>query len=160
MGPSSRIPLRAATGTGSLGLDEGDDEQVTGDMVATRFGPAALPFGTAGLGSTAQGYDTRWQLDLPDAPAGLPRSVQVSAVAISNPHAVQQVDDVDSAPVAAIGPLVERHPRFARRVNDGFMQDRKSAVEGKSVSVRVDHGGRGIMKKKIQQEHQTGNLRR
>src|SRR5690606_40978210 len=97
--------------------DEGDDEQVTVDMGVTRFDPAALPFDTAGLRAAPQGSDTLWQLDLLDAPAGLPRRVQVSAVAISNPHAVQQVDDVDAAPVAAIGPLVEQHPRFARRVN-------------------------------------------
>ena len=94
---SSRNPLRAEIATGILVLDEGDDEQVTVDMGVTRFDPAALPFDTAGLASAAQGSDTLWQLDLPDAPAGLPRSVQVSAVAISNPHAVQQVDDVGPA---------------------------------------------------------------
>src|SRR3546814_9368935 len=88
-GLSSRNPLRAEIATGILVLDEGDDEQVTVDMGATRFDPAALPFDTAGLASTAQGDDTLWQLDLPDAPAGLPRSVQVSAVALSTPHAVQ-----------------------------------------------------------------------
>jgi diaminopimelate epimerase len=41
---------------------------------------------------------------------------------MGNPHAVQLVDDVDTAPVAAQGPLIERHPRFPNRVNAGFMQ--------------------------------------
>ena len=30
--------------------------------------------------------------------------------------------DVDAAPVATVGPQVERHARFPRRVNAGFMQ--------------------------------------
>ena len=61
-------------------LDEGDDEQVTVDMGSTRFEPSALPFDTAGLASRQQGQDTLWALEL-DVPAGLPRSVEVSAVA-------------------------------------------------------------------------------
>lgn len=138
-GLSSRNPLRAQIATGVLILDEGADEQVTVDMGVTRFDPAALPFDTAGLASTAQGDDTLWHLDLPGAPAGLPRNVAVSAVAISNPHAVQQVDDVDTAPVAAIGPLVEQHPRFARRVNAGFMQ----VVDRHTIRLRVYERGAG-----------------
>jgi len=136
---SDRNPLRAEIATGILVLDEGDDEQVTVDMGVTRFDPAALPFDTAGLASRVQGDDTLWQLDLPDAPAGAPRSVHVSAVAISNPHAVQQVDDVDTAPVAALGPLIERHPRFARRVNAGFMQ----VVDRHTIRLRVYERGAG-----------------
>ncbi|OZI41858.1 diaminopimelate epimerase [Bordetella genomosp. 4] len=136
---SDRNPLRAEIATGILVLDEGDDEQVTVDMGLTRFDPAALPFDTDGLASHTQGEDTLWQLDLPDAPADAPRSVQVSAVAISNPHAVQQVDDVDTAPVGIIGPLVERHPRFARRVNAGFMQ----VVDRHTIRLRVYERGAG-----------------
>jgi diaminopimelate epimerase len=41
---------------------------------------------------------------------------------MGNPHAVQRVADVDAAPVATIGPQVERHARFPRKVNAGFMQ--------------------------------------
>ncbi|HYG41571.1 MAG TPA: diaminopimelate epimerase [Bordetella sp.] len=136
---SDRNPLRAEIATGILVLDEGADEQVTVDMGATRFDPAALPFDTTGLASALQGDDTLWQLDLPGAPAGLPHSVAVSAVAISNPHAVQQVDDVDTAPVAIVGPLVERHPRFARRVNAGFMQ----VVDRHTIRLRVHERGAG-----------------
>ena len=33
-----------------------------------------------------------------------------------------RVDDVEHHPVAQVGPLVESHPRFVRRVNAGFMQ--------------------------------------
>ncbi|MCD0505962.1 diaminopimelate epimerase [Bordetella petrii] len=136
---SDRNPLRAEIATGILVLDEGDDEQVTVDMGITRFDPAALPFDTAGLASTVQGQDTLWELDLPDAPANMPRSVRVSAVAISNPHAVQQVDNVDTAPVAVVGPLVERHARFPRRVNAGFMQ----VIDRHTIRLRVYERGAG-----------------
>ncbi|CAM3978348.1 diaminopimelate epimerase [Bordetella tumulicola] len=136
---SDRNPLRAEIATGILILDEGDDEQVTVDMGCTRFDPAALPFDTAGLASHRQGDDTLWHLDLPNTPAGLPDSVHVSAVAISNPHAVQQVDDVDTAPVEILGPLIEHHPRFARRVNVGFMQ----VVDRQTIRLRVYERGAG-----------------
>ncbi|MFX7265482.1 diaminopimelate epimerase, partial [Acinetobacter baumannii] len=79
-----------------------------------------------------------WQLEL-DVPAGLPRSVALSAVAISNPHALQVVDNVDTAPVAIVGPLIETHPRFARRVNAGFMQ----IVDRHSIRLRVHERGAG-----------------
>jgi diaminopimelate epimerase len=41
---------------------------------------------------------------------------------MGNPHAVQIVADVDAAPVETLGPLIEKHARFPRRVNAGFMQ--------------------------------------
>lgn len=137
-GLSDRNPLRAEIATGILVLDEGDDEQVTVDMGSTRFDPAVLPFDTTGLASRTEGQDTLWQLEL-DVPAGLPRSVALSAVAISNPHAVQVVDNVDTAPVAIVGPLIENHPRFARRVNVGFMQ----IVDRHSIRLRVHERGAG-----------------
>ncbi|KAG0955009.1 hypothetical protein G6F31_012980 [Rhizopus arrhizus] len=137
-GLSDRNPLRAEIATGILVLDEGDDEQVTVEMGSTRFDPAALPFDTAGLASQRQGEDTLWELEL-DAPAGVPAKVLLSAVAISNPHAVQVVDNVDTAPVAVQGPLIETHPRFARRVNAGFMQ----VVDRHNIRLRVFERGAG-----------------
>ena len=137
-GLSDRNPLRAEIATGILVLDEGDDEQVTVEMGSTRFDPAALPFDTAGLTSRTEGQDTLWELEL-DVPADLPRSVALSAVAISNPHAVQVVDNVDTAPVAVVGPLIEDHPRFARRVNAGFMQ----IVDRNNIRLRVHERGAG-----------------
>jgi diaminopimelate epimerase len=137
-GLSDRNPLRAEIATGILVLDEGDDEQVTVDMGSTRFDPAALPFDTAGLASRAQGDDTLWELQL-DAPPGQPSAVWVSAVAISNPHAVQVVEDVDTAPVPVLGPLIETHPRFPRRVNAGFMQ----VVDRHNIRLRVFERGAG-----------------
>jgi diaminopimelate epimerase len=137
-GLSSRNPLRAEIATGILVLTENDDGKVTVEMGTTRFDPAALPFDTAGLAERQEGRDTLFELPL-DAPAPLPQSVWVSAVAVSNPHAVQLVENVDSAPVATIGPLVEAHPRFARRVNAGFMQ----VVDRHTIRLRVYERGAG-----------------
>lgn len=141
-GLSDRNPLRAQIATGVLVLDEGDDEQVTVDMGRTRFSPIDLPFDAAGLASRKEGQDTLYTLPLPaaaDAPASLPPSVEISLVAISNPHAVTLVDDVDHAPVHVIGPAVESHSRFPRRVNAGFMQ----IVNRHDIRLRVYERGAG-----------------
>ena len=58
---------------------------------------------------------------------------------MGNPHAVQLVEDVDTAPVAVWGPLVERHVRFPQRVNAGFMQ----VVSRSHVRLRVFERGTG-----------------
>lgn len=49
-------------------------------------------------------------------------TVEISAVSMGNPHAVQVVAEVDAAPVVIQGPLIERHARFPERVNAGYMQ--------------------------------------
>jgi len=58
---------------------------------------------------------------------------------MGNPHAVQVVADVEHAPVAEQGPLIERHPRFPQRVNAGFMQ----IVDRHSIRLRVFERGAG-----------------
>ena len=58
---------------------------------------------------------------------------------MGNPHAVQLVDDVDTAPVAMTGPLIERHARFAQRVNAGYVQ----IVDRTHVRLRVFERGVG-----------------
>lgn len=85
------------------------DGQVAVDMGVPNFAPAALPFIAD---AEAQHY----------AVAVLGQSVDIGAVSMGNPHAVLVVDSVDSAPVATLGPALESHPRFPRRVNVGFMQ--------------------------------------
>lgn len=65
--------------------------------------------------------------------------IEVGVVSMGNPHAVQIVADVDTAPVEAQGPLIESHPRFPRRVNAGFMQ----VVDRHSIRLRVYERGAG-----------------
>jgi diaminopimelate epimerase len=65
--------------------------------------------------------------------------VQISVVSMGNPHAVQVVADVELAPVAVQGPLIERHPRFPKRVNAGFMQ----VMDRGHIRLRVYERGAG-----------------
>ena len=61
------------------------------------------------------------------------------AVSLGNPHAVVTVAAVDSVPVATLGPLIERHPRFPKRVNTGFLE----IVSREEVRLRVYERGAG-----------------
>lgn len=136
---SSRNPLRAEIATGLITLQELPDGNVTVDMGQTRFDPPSLPFDTTGLATQAAGVDTLYELPL-DSGDGKPLdSVWLSLVQISNPHAVQIVDNVDTAPVAKLGPLIESHPRFAKRVNAGFLQ----VIDRHTAYLRVYERGAG-----------------
>ena len=131
---SRRNPLRAEICSGLITLTETDNGEVTVDMGQTRFQPGDVHFDTNGLASTSLHHDTLWTLPLEN---GL--SADISLVAISNPHAVQVVDKAETAPVAETGPLIESHPRFARRVNAGFMQ----VIDRHTIRLRVYERGAG-----------------
>lgn len=129
---STANPIRAEIASGVISLLEHADGSVTVDMGSTRFDPASLAFDTTGLVAQTEGRDTLWPL------ATTPPSL-LSLVAITNPHAVQVVDDVDTAPVSRVGPAIESHPRFAQRVNAGFMQ----VVDPHHIRLRVYERGAG-----------------
>lgn len=63
--------------------------------------------------------------------------VNFSALSMGNPHAVIEVGDVDHAPVAKWGALLESHPLFPERVNVGFMQ----IVDCQNIKLRVYERG-------------------
>ncbi len=107
------------------------DGQVSVDMGAPIFEPERVPFDTRGLQPMLGGK--RWPLDL----AG--RQAVVAVLSMGNPHAVQTVPDVDSAPVTTEGPSIERHPRFPRRVNAGYVQ----IVTRTHIRLRVWERGAG-----------------
>ena len=67
------------------------------------------------------------------------RHVEVTILSIGNPHAVQVVPDVASAPVTTQGPQIEIHPRFPNRVNAGYMQ----VLDRRSIALRVWERGAG-----------------
>ena len=93
-----------------------DDGRVTVDMGVPVFEPARVPFDADGLVARAEQRDRLWPLDIHG------RTIEFSVLSMGNPHAVQMVDDVEQAPVAKDGPVIEHHARFPRRVNAGFMQ--------------------------------------
>ncbi len=65
--------------------------------------------------------------------------VDIRVVAIGNPHAVMQVEDIATAPVATLGPLLESHDLFPNRANIGFMQ----RVGPELIRLRVYERGTG-----------------
>ncbi|HUH87894.1 MAG TPA: diaminopimelate epimerase [Pusillimonas sp.] len=133
-GLSRRNPLRAEICTGLITLTEEPSGEVTVDMGATRFEPADVGFNAQGLASRPLAQDTVWTLPLEGG-----ESAELSLVAISNPHAVQVVEDVDAARVAQTGPQIESHPRFAHRVNAGYMQ----VLDRHTIKLRVYERGAG-----------------
>jgi diaminopimelate epimerase len=131
---SSRNPLRVKVQQGEIELHMNPDGRVTVNMGAPVFDPARVPFEASGLPAQPMGGFERWPLALPDA-----GEVLVSVLSMGNPHAVLLVDDVDTAPVRLQGPLIERHERFPRRVNAGFLQ----VVNRSQVRLRVHERGAG-----------------
>ena len=127
-GLSTSKTVRVETVNNLLTLHLQDDGRVTVDMNRPVFELDRLPFDASGLLPRTEGNFQLWPLDV-----GEGRSVQVALLSMGNPHAVQRVADVREAPVLQLGPRVEQHARFARKVNAGFMQ-----VLGRSqIALRV-----------------------
>ena len=102
------------------------DGRVAVDMGVPRFEPAEIPFDAP---ARAERYPleaggTEWE---------------IGAVSMGNPHAVLHVDDVAAAPVTELGPMIEHHSRFPRRVNAGFMQ----VIDRDRILLRVWERGAG-----------------
>ena len=132
-GLSTKGAIQVETLSGVITPTLGPEGSVTVDMGAPRFAPEDLPFDASGLASHVEGAATVWSLSLDDA------TVDVGIASMGNPHAIMVVDDVDRAPVATLGPALERHPRFAARVNAGFMQ----VVDRHTIRLRVHERGAG-----------------
>jgi len=129
--------VRVQTLSGVIEPRMGADGRVTVDMGAPIFETARVPFDTAGLDPQAEGAWHTWHLALgTHAESAI---VAVAVLSMGNRHAVQIVDDVDTAPVAAQGPQIEHHPRFPQRVNAGFMQ----VIDRSHVRLRVFERGAG-----------------
>src|SRR5499427_1560681 len=128
-GLTKKTEIRVETLSGVIAPRLEADGQVSVDMGAPRFDPGEVPFDAKGLRPAG----THWRLELDGA------MVEVAVLSMGNPHAVQIVKDVDAAPVTTQGPLIERHPRFPRRTNAGYMQ----VVERSSVRLRVWERGAG-----------------
>ena len=136
-GLTDKDTLRVQTMKGVISPRLTDDGRVTVDMGRPRFAPAEVPFDAEGLAPVAQGSGEKWPLALD--PSAQTAPILIAIASMGNPHAVQLVDDVDTAPVAAIGPLVEGHRRFPQRVNAGFLQ----IVHRGEVRLRVFERGTG-----------------
>jgi len=127
--------IRVETAGGIIVPELRDNGDVTVDMGVPRFAPEDIPFVVGGDDDPFVGGndDIVQPLDV----AG--DAVAISVVSMGNPHAVQIVGDVDSAPVSTQGPLIEHHARFPQRVNAGYMQ----VVDRATIHLRVWERGAG-----------------
>ena len=134
-GLTDKKTLAVETMNRRLELRLQDDGRVTVDMGAPDFDPAHVPFDITWLAPrSADSGLPMWPVEL-----GEGRTVDLAVVSMGNPHAVQIVADVDAAPVATLGPRIERHVRFAHGVNAGFMQ----VVSRGAIRLRVFERGAG-----------------
>lgn len=136
-GLTQKETLRVQTLGGVIEPKIHKDGRVSVDMGSPVFELPHIPFEPSGLQAEPRGNWQVWPLSLTDASVNDP--VFIAAVSMGNPHAVMQVDDVDAAPVAESGPLIEQHWRFPKRVNAGFMQ----VLDRQHIRLRVYERGAG-----------------
>lgn len=136
-GLTAKQAIRVQTRAGVIEPVLQADGRVTVNMGAPVFELALVPFDAQDLAPCGQGGWQTWPLELA-LPQG-PQQVQVAVLSMGNPHAVMLVDDVDRAPVPTLGPLIEAHRRFPRRVNAGFLQ----VLSPQRVRLRVYERGVG-----------------
>ena len=125
-GLTTRRQIRVETIRGVIVPCLEEDGSVAVDMGPPEFAAARIPF-------VSDSNDILQPLRLAD------EEIVISAVGMGNPHAVQLVDDVDTAPVERQGPAIEFHPRFPQRVNAGFMQ----VSDRHAIRLRVHERGAG-----------------
>ena len=123
-GLTGKRDIRVETARGIILPRLEDNGLVTVNMGAPRFEPAEVPF-IAERDEVTHALQAASQM------------LEISVVSMGNPHAVTVVDDVEKAPVENLGPLIERHERFPRRVNAGFMQ----VVDSHHIRLRVFERG-------------------
>jgi len=125
-GLSGKSAIRVETGSGVIEPRLEKDGRVTVAMGVPEFEPQKIPF-------IADRLSLTYALDIGG------RSIEIGAVSIGNPHAVQVVRDVERAPVPSEGPQIEKHPRFPQSVNAGYMQ----IDDGHHIRLRVFERGSG-----------------
>ena len=132
-GLTAKQAIRVETLAGIIEPRLEPDGRITVDMGPPILEPARVPFDSTGLQSIALGADQAWTIQVDG------QQIVVSVVSMGNPHAVQVVSEVDAAPLATQGPLIENHPRFPKRVNAGYMQ----VIDSHAIRLRVFERGAG-----------------
>jgi diaminopimelate epimerase len=132
-GMTSKTHLTVETVNNVLELQLQADGGVTVDMNAPKFDLTDVPFDASGLTARSLGDFELWPLSIDS------RVTELAVLSMGNPHAVQIVANVDTAPVLTQGPLIQQHARFAKGVNVGFMQ----IVDRSHIRLRVFERGAG-----------------
>lgn len=111
-GLTAKRSVRVETVNNVLELRLNDDGRVTVDMNRPVFEHARIPFDGSGLVPRREGGFELWPL----------LGVELAVLSMGNPHAVQRVANIDTAPVLELGARIEAHERFPRKVNAGFIE--------------------------------------
>ncbi|UUM30707.1 diaminopimelate epimerase [Vibrio japonicus] len=125
-GLTNKYSISVSTKKGKMILNIEDDDQITVNMGIPEFEPNKIPF-------KAKQMEKTYILRTED------KTLFCGAVSMGNPHVVTVVDDVATADVDTLGPLLESHERFPERVNAGFMQ----VLNRNEVNLRVYERGAG-----------------
>jgi diaminopimelate epimerase len=136
-GLTTKDRVRVKVKQGEIELQMNADGRVTVNMGAPVLDLHKVPFKVEGLKHRLVQACEVWQLPLSTTDAS--DVAHVAVVSMGNPHAVQVVENIDTAPVLTQGPLIEHHPSFPNRVNAGFMQ----IVSRELVRLRVFERGAG-----------------
>jgi len=123
---SGKTSIRVKTMNRIISLSTNKDKTISVDMGIPGLEPKDLPL-------QAESRSESYCIDLGD------QSVTIAAVSMGNPHAVLFVDEIESAPVSTIGPRLEKHPRFANKVNVGFVK----VVNRQHIKLRAHERGAG-----------------
>ncbi len=123
---TSKREIVVETRSGLISPRLEEDGRVTVNMGSPIFDPELIPF-------TSDSTAVIQPLQLEN------ETLQITVVSMGNPHAVQVVNEIEAAPVATQGPLIEVHPRFPKRVNAGYMQ----IVDREHIKLRVFERGAG-----------------
>lgn len=123
---TGKSDIRVETASGIITLHVKRNHLIEVDMGVPVLEPARIPF-------QADKRAITYSIE------ALGQQLTIGAVSMGNPHAVLVVDNVDSAPVETLGPIMEKHPRFPKKVNVGFMQ----VVSRHEINLRVYERGAG-----------------
>ncbi|GLO62307.1 diaminopimelate epimerase [Vibrio sp. MACH09] len=125
-GLTNKFSINVSTKKGKMVLKLEDDELVTVNMGEPEFEPGKIPF-------RAKQKEKTYILRTQD------QTLFCGAASMGNPHVVTVVDEINTADVATLGPMLESHERFPERVNAGFMQ----VISRNEINLRVYERGAG-----------------
>ncbi len=123
---SDRKIITVKTQTSVMQLKHNKDGTISVNMGVPTFEPDEIPIKTEQRQNT---YTLNVDGEL----------IEVCALAIGNPHAIQIVEDVSATDVPGKGALIETHPSFPQRVNAGYMQ----ILDRDTIKLRVYERGVG-----------------
>lgn len=136
-GLSAKNPLRVEVAHSIITLEALADGQVKVNMGAPIFEPQRIPFNPTGLPSKLEFHETLYALPI-SRNVGT-HADWIAVISMGNPHAIQVVDDIESAPVVSEGAQIEANSAFPQRVNAGYMQ----ILDAHAIRLRVYERGAG-----------------